>query len=34
MPSSGKWRYVAVVKTDISEVRIATIIRVKEIGEL
>jgi hypothetical protein len=34
MPSSGILRCVALVKTDVSEERIASIIRVTRIGEL
>jgi hypothetical protein len=34
MPSSGTWRCVALVTTDVSEECIASIIRVKRISEL
>jgi hypothetical protein len=34
MPSSGVWRRVALVRTDVSEERIATIIMVKGMSEL
>jgi demethoxyubiquinone hydroxylase (CLK1/Coq7/Cat5 family) len=34
MPSSGMLRLVAVVRTDVSEKHIATIIRVTRIGEV
>jgi hypothetical protein len=34
MPSSGMLRYLAVVRTDVSEERIMSIIRVTRIGEL
>jgi hypothetical protein len=34
MPSSGKWRRVDLVKTDISEERVVSIIRVEKISEL
>jgi hypothetical protein len=34
MPSSGMWRPVALVRTDVSEKCIASIIRVKRIGDL
>jgi hypothetical protein len=34
MPSSGMLRLVPVVRTDVSKVRIASIFRVKRIGEL
>jgi hypothetical protein len=34
MPSSGMLRLVALVRTDVSEERIASIIRVTRIGEL
>jgi demethoxyubiquinone hydroxylase (CLK1/Coq7/Cat5 family) len=34
MSSSGRWHRVAHVRTDVSEERIATIIRVTRIGEL
>jgi demethoxyubiquinone hydroxylase (CLK1/Coq7/Cat5 family) len=34
MPSSGMLRRVALVRTDVSEERIASIIRVTRIGEL
>jgi hypothetical protein len=34
IPSSGMWRRMALVQTDISEVCIASIIRVKRINEL
>jgi hypothetical protein len=34
MPSCGMWRLVALVRTDLSEESIASIIRLKRIGEL
>jgi hypothetical protein len=34
MPSSGKWRHMALVRSDVSEERVTSIIRVKRIGEL
>jgi hypothetical protein len=34
MPSSGMWRHVALVRTNVSEERIAFIIRMTRIGEL
>jgi hypothetical protein len=34
MPSSGLWRRVSLVRTNVSEKRIASIIRVTRIGEL
>jgi hypothetical protein len=34
MPSSGMLRRVALIRADVSEERIASIIRVKRIGEL
>jgi hypothetical protein len=34
MPSSGMWRRIALVRTDVSEDRIASVIRVKRISEL
>jgi hypothetical protein len=34
MLPSGMWRRVALVRTDISEERIASIIRVKKLSEL
>jgi hypothetical protein len=34
MPSSGVWRKVGDVRTDVSEERIASIIKVSKIGEL
>jgi hypothetical protein len=34
MSSSGKWRHVGLVRTDVSEERIASIFRIKIIGEL
>jgi hypothetical protein len=34
MPSFWKWRRVVLVRTDVLQERIISIIRVKEIGEL
>jgi hypothetical protein len=34
MPSSGLWRRVALVRTDVSEERVASIFRVDRISEL
>jgi hypothetical protein len=34
MPSSGTWRFVALVRTDVSEYLIASNIRMEEISEL